>query len=116
MYKEIVVIKSVKEIETILFKHADDFYFIEDEIKSSEDKNIIKSLGARYLIKKSIIDFLGVTVGYHDIEIQNEQSGKPVVTIKGKVKEDLSERNIQKVHVSISHSKHYVSVLVILEK
>ncbi len=116
MYKEIVAIKSVKEIEAILFKHADDFFFIEDEIKSSEDKNIIKSLGGRYLIKKSIIDFLGVKDGYHDIEIQNEQSGKPVIIVKGKIKEDLSERKIQKIHVSISHSKHFVSVLVILEK
>ena len=45
MYKEIISIKSVQEIESILFKQADDYYFIQDEIKSSENKHIIKSLG-----------------------------------------------------------------------
>lgn len=116
MYKELVAVKSVEEIEAVLFKQTDDYYFIENEIKSSENKNIIKSLGSRYLAKKCILDYLGLTDGYHDIEIQNEQNGKPVVTVKGIVKAILSERNIQKVHISISHSKNFVSVLVILEK
>ncbi|MFO7828260.1 MAG: hypothetical protein R6V23_06550 [Bacteroidales bacterium] len=116
MYKEIVAVKSVEQIEAVLFKQTDDYYFIENEIKSSENKNIIKSLGSRYLAKKSILDYLDLKDEYHDIEIQNEQNGKPVVTVKGRVKEVLSKRNIQKVHISISHSKNYVSVLVILEK
>jgi len=46
MYKEIVAIKSVEDIEAILIKQADDYYFIENEIKTSENKHIIKSLGA----------------------------------------------------------------------
>ncbi len=116
MYKEIISIKSVQEIEAILFKQADDYYFIQDEIKSSENKHIIKSLGARYLIKKSIIDFLGLNEGYHDIEIKNDPKGKPVVKVQGNIKEILLERDIQKIHVSISHSKQYISVLVILER
>jgi len=116
MYKEIVAVKSIKEIEAILFKQTDDYYFIEDEIKSSENKNIIKSLGARYLIKKSIIDYLDIKDSYHDIEIQNEPGGKPIVTVNGDVKEVLTKRKIQNIFVSISHSKYYVSVLVILEK
>lgn len=116
MYKELVAVKSVEEIEVVLFKQTDDYYFIENEIKSSENKNIIKSLGGRYLAKKSILDYLGLKDEYHDIEIQNEQNGKPVVSVKGKVKAVLSERNIQKVHISISHSKNFVSVLIILEK
>ncbi|MDY6800352.1 MAG: hypothetical protein SVU94_03915 [Bacteroidota bacterium] len=116
MYKEIVAIKSVEDIEAVFFNQTDDFYFIEDEIKSLENKNIIKSLGGRYLIKKSIIDFLGLKEGYHDIEIQNGPKGKPVVKVQGNVKDILLERDIKKIHVSISHSKHYISVLVILEK
>lgn len=116
MYKEIVAIKSVEDIEAILFEQADDYYFIENEIKTSENKHIIKSLGARYLIKKSIIDFLGLNQGYHDIEIKNGPKGKPVVKVQGNIKEILLERDIQKIHVSISHSKQYISVLVILER
>jgi holo-[acyl-carrier protein] synthase len=73
-------------------------------------------LGARYLIKKSIIDFLGLKEGYHDIEIKNDPKGKPEVKVYGNMKKILLERNIQKIHVSISHSKQYISVLVILER
>ncbi|MEE4198140.1 MAG: hypothetical protein V2I54_10885 [Bacteroidales bacterium] len=116
MYKEIVSVKSVQEIESILFNQADDLYFIENEIKSTENKNVIKSLGARYLIKKCLIDFLDLRDGYQAIEIQEERSGKPVVTVNGFVQEAIADRRIQNIHVSISHSRNFVSVLVVLEK
>ena len=115
MYKEIVQVKSFDEIEAILFKHADDYYFIDHEIKSAEHKNIVKSLGARYLIKKSILDFLQLEDEFSDIEIENEDSGKPVVRYDGRVKEKLEERGVNNIQVSISHSRNYVTTLVVIE-
>ena len=60
MYKEIIQVKSVEEIEAILFKYADDYYFVDNELKSVKNKNTVKSLGARYLIKKSILEYLNL--------------------------------------------------------
>ncbi len=115
MYNEIVQVKSLDEIEEILFKHADDYYFIDKEIKSVEYKNTIKSLGARYLIKKSILEFLVLGDEYNDIEIENEETGKPIVNCTGKVAEAIKNNDIRHIHVSISHSKNYVTTLVIIE-
>ncbi|HAF28758.1 MAG TPA: hypothetical protein DCG75_06890 [Bacteroidales bacterium] len=115
MIREIVKTKSIEEIEEILFKQTDDYYFIEKELKSVEHKNTIKSLGARYLIKLSILEFLKLTKEFNDIEIENEESGKPILIFKGEVKDKLKENGISNVHVSISHSKNYISTLVILE-
>jgi len=115
MYKEIVRVKSVDEIKAILFKHSDDYYFIDKELKSIEHKNAVKSLGARYLIKKSILDFLEFNDEFNDIEIENEQNGKPVISFKGRVKDKIDDKKIRNVQVSISHSRNFVSTLVIIE-
>ena len=115
MYKEIVHIKSVQEIEAILFKHTDD-YFTDNELKSVERKNKIKSTGARYLIKKSILDHLKLSDDYHDIEIENEADGKPMVRLTGIVKKKADEMNIGNIQISISHSRNLISTLVVVEE
>ena len=115
MYKEIVWVKSVDEIKAILFKHSDDYYFIDKELKSVEHKNSVKSLGARYLIKKSILDFLELNDEFKDIEIENEKNGKPVISFKGRVKDKIDDKKIRNVQVSVSHSRNFVSTLVIIE-
>ncbi len=115
MYKEIEQIRSFEEIEEILFKHSDDYYVIDQGLKSLEHKNIVKRLGARYLIKKSILDYLDLGDDFNDIEIENEESGKPVVSFQGIVDEKIKQKNIRNVQVSISHSRNYVATLVIIE-
>ena len=114
MYKEILQIKSIDEIESILFKESDDF-FINKEYKSVENKNQIKSLGARYLIKNSILRFLGLNNEYHDIEIENEETGKPLVSFKGTIKEIMDKKELNNIQISISHSRNFVATLVIFE-
>lgn len=115
MYLEIEHVKSVSEIEQILFKQSDDFYFIDNEVKSVEYKNSVKSLGARYLIKKSILDYLKIENNFDDIEIANEESGKPVVIFRNYVQERIQEEDIKNVQVSISHSRNFVTTLVVIE-
>lgn len=115
MYKELVQVKSIDEIKSILLNHSDDYYFTGKELKSVENKNVIKSLGARYLIKKSILDYLNMNNEYLDIEIENTRDCKPFVSFGGKVKEKINEQRIQNAQISISHSRNFVSTLVIME-
>ena len=115
MYKEIIQVKSVEEIEAILFKHTDDYYFIDNELKSVKNKNTVKSLGARYLIKKTILDYLSLDKSYKDIEIESEEQGKPNIGFTGKVKEKIEEMGINNVQISISHSRNFISTLVVFE-
>ncbi len=116
MYKEIVQVESFEEIKAILSKNLDDNYFSDRELKSVEDKNKIKSLGARYLIKRSILNYLKLDNKYHDIEIKNEEDGKPVLTYTGEVLKKAVEMNITDINISISHSENYISTLVVIEE
>jgi phosphopantetheine--protein transferase-like protein len=115
MHKEIVQVKSIEEIEAILLNNLDE-YFLNSELKSLEDKNKIKSLGARYLIKRSILDYLKLDNQYHDIEIENEKDGKPILKYKGEVLNKAEEMNVESFKISISHSGNYISSLVVLEE
>ena len=115
MYKEFTQVKSVDEITTILNNYADDYYFTDNELNSVKNKNAIKSLGARFLIKKSILDYLNLSEDYKDIEIENEEHGNPIVRFVGNVKEKINEIGIKNVQISISHSRNFISTLVILE-
>lgn len=115
MHKEIVQVKSFDEIEEILFKHADDYYFIDKELKSVEHKNTIKSLGARYLIKKSILNFLELGDEFNDIEIENEDTGRPFVKFTGKALAAIKSKKVCNVQISISHSRNFVTTLVVIE-
>ena len=116
MYKEITQVKSVEEIGVILSNHSDDYFFNENELKSVENKNTVKSLGARYLIKKTILDYLNLDKNYKDIEIESEKHGKPIIGFIGKVKMKIDEKGINNVQVSISHSRNFISTLVVLEQ
>jgi len=115
MYKELLSVNTIEEIEEVLFKNTDDFYFIGRELKSVEHKNTLKSLGARYMIKKSILDFLGLNDKFNDIEIENEQDGKPVLKFSDKLLTELANKQVNRVHASIAHSRNFITTLVVLE-
>jgi len=115
MYKEIVQVKSVEEIKAILLNNSCK-YFTEKELKSVEDKNTIKSLGARYLIKRSVLDYLNLDNQYHDIEVENKDDGKPILKYLGVVLQKAIEMNIADIKISISHSGNYISTLVVIEE
>ncbi len=116
MIKEITQVKSVEEIEAVLSNHSNEYYFNESELKSVKNKNAVKSLGARYLIKESILDYLNLDKNYKDIEIESEEHGKPNIGFTGKVKEKIKEMGVDNVQISISHSRNFISTLVVLEQ
>jgi holo-[acyl-carrier protein] synthase len=116
MYKELTLIKSIEEIKTFFLENLEDNFFTENELKLVEQKNKIKSLGARYLIKKSILEYLAIENKYKDIEIVNQSTGKPIVKFTGSVKEKIKESGITNVQISISHSRNFISSIVILEQ
>ena len=116
MFKEIIQTKSVEEIKILFSEKSEAVFFSEEEFRSVEKKNKIKSLGARYLIKNSILDYLAIENNYKDIEIVNQSSGKPIIKFAGNVQGKLNELNISNVQISISHSRNFISSIVILEQ
>ncbi len=83
-------------------------YFTTNEISTFGQRRKKGSLAARYLIKKIIIKHFSNKLEFTDIEIMNNDLGKPILHF-------LKPINTNAIHFSLSHSKSTVAVLVIFE-
>lgn len=66
------------------------------------------SLAARYAAKEAVSKALGTGVGdisWTDIEIVNDDKGKPMINLYNKAKKLADSQNIKEIHISLSHSK-----------
>jgi phosphopantetheinyl transferase (holo-ACP synthase) len=86
-------------------------YFTLKEIQAYAHKRKKGSLAARYLIKNVIRKYFKSSIGYNEMEILNSDSGKPVLYCSKLEKEEL-----ERIHISLSHSQQEVAVFVIIEK
>ena len=81
-------------------------------------KNAWQSFAARFAAKEAVSKALGTgigPVGLMEIEILNAENGQPKVVLHGKALELAADRNIQQVHISLSHSEAYAMATAVLE-
>ena len=110
-YKKYLLTYSIKEFINFIKDENYQRYFTEKEINVYGKRKNKGSLAARFLIKKHIIKQLNVDVNYTDIEILNNDFGKP--TLKIHIKPDIETEHI---YFSISHTKEQVSVIVVYDE
>lgn len=76
--------------------------------------------GARFAVKEAFLKAIGTGMGkeikMQDIEVMNDKSGKPEIKLTGEAQTYVRKVGIEKVHVSITHTKDYASAIVVLEK
>jgi holo-[acyl-carrier protein] synthase len=74
---------------------------------------------ARYAAKEAILKALGSGwrhgLAFSDIEIINDELGKPQVFLHGKVKKIFDSHQIKRTAISLSHIKEIALAIVILE-
>ena len=81
-------------------------------------KNPWQSFAARFAAKEAVSKAFGTgigPVGLTEIEIRNKSNGQPEVVLHGKAQALADSRNIQRVHVSLSHSETYAMATAVLE-
>lgn len=111
-------IVEIKRIEKAMGKNGfKERVFTEKEISLIENKgNKVESYAGRFSAKEAISKSFGTGVrGFNlkDIEILNDEFGKPIVFFKGELQEKY--RNY-KIELSISHCKEYATAVAILLK
>jgi holo-[acyl-carrier protein] synthase len=94
--------------------------FTENEMDSCEAKaRKYEHYAARYAAKEALLKALGTGwrggLAYSDIEINNEESGKPKVFVRGKVKNFFDQHKIQRTSISLSHTREIAIAVIILE-
>lgn len=111
------VARIAKSIETIEFREK---IFSAIEIAYCETKtHKAESYAARFAAKEAFFKALGTGwrggMAFNEVEISNDTLGKPWLRVLGKTAEILAEKNIEKMHVSLSHTKATAIAMVILE-
>lgn len=79
-----------------------------------------ESYAARYAAKEALFKALGTGYRYgfafSEIEVLNDDLGKPEIEVHGKVSKFLRENHISQIHLSLSHAKENAVAYVVLEK
>jgi holo-[acyl-carrier protein] synthase len=98
-----------------------EMVFSETEIAYCESKaNKFEHYAARFAAKEAFFKALGTgwaeNTLFNEVEIINNDEGKPEVNLLGSTLVTINEMGIKKVLVSLSHLKTIASAVVIIEK
>ena len=113
---------EIDRIKSSIEKYGDRFLskiYTPTEIEYCRSKvNRYQHFAARFAAKEAVYKALATgwqeVLSWRDIEIFNESTGLPVVTMCGKLKKFLADDKSLKI--SISHSKNYVVSVAIIYK
>jgi len=111
------VARIAKSIENNSFKEK---VFSKTEIVYCEEKaNKAESFAARFAAKEAFFKALGTGwrggMAFNEVEVLNDELGKPTLNVFGKTAEIIREKKIKIIHVSLSHTKEMAMAMVVLE-
>ena len=111
---------EIARIKNVLYKHPKRFLekiFTEYEINYCRGRST--QLAARFAAKEAAMKALGTGVrgvGWKEIEVQRLPSGKPFIKLHGRAMERAKFIGVEKIELSISHSKELATAMVIMYK
>ncbi|WP_438864260.1 holo-ACP synthase [Neptunicella sp.] len=77
-------------------------------------------LAKRFAAKEAMVKAIGIGIGngvsFQDVEVLNQDSGQPFLTLSGKVLEVCQQLGVTSTHISISDEQHYALATVVLDK
>ncbi len=79
------------------------------------ERHFAVRFAAKEAFFKAVTNGARVDIPWHDVEITNEESGKPVMTLSGRAAELAESRGVRNVLVTLSHSADYAMANVVLE-
>ncbi|GAB4420460.1 MAG: holo-ACP synthase [Thermodesulfovibrionales bacterium] len=116
---DLVKIGRMKDVVDKWGKRFLDRVFTEGEIAYCyEKKDPYLSLSVRFAAKEALIKAIGamVAIPLTDIEVVNQDGGRPVIKTCGRLEQFLKDNLIYQVHLSLSHERDYGIACVVLEK
>jgi holo-[acyl-carrier protein] synthase len=113
-FKKYIETIRKEEFITFLDSHKPEEIFSERELKLFIIPQNMKSLAGRYLIKKTIADFINNHEKMKEIEIINNNLGKPEVFLGENIRRIVEFAKIKSIQCSISHSRNFISGMTIL--
>lgn len=108
--------KSLEEMESFR-----DRVFTDREIRYCESRNRAKyeSYAARFAAKEAVLKALGTGMSdgaeWKDIEIRNDEKGKPEVILRQRALEIYEDIGARSIDISLSHCNGYAIAFAVIE-
>ena len=114
-------IVEIVRIGKMIERHGELFLnrvFTEDEIRYCQRrKECYQHFAGRWAAKEAVMKTLGTGftrgIGWQDIEICTQKSGKPTVNIRGSAREFADKMGISDILITISHCRAYATATAI---
>ena len=111
---------EIERIDQLLEKYGEKFLkriYTEVEIEYCSKKKNKGSYAARFATKEAVFKATGLGLGkgmtWKDVEVVNDERGKPAVRLYGKTAEILAQKTIE---LSLSHSKDDAIAMVVVHQ
>ena len=113
------IIEIERMARAIKNEHFIERVFTEQEIKycDSRGRQRAASYAARFAGKEAFFKALGtgIVCSLTYVEILNDDLGKPCVTLHDEAEKLINQRSIEKIHISLSHSRDYANAICVME-
>ena len=116
-------IVEISRLKQALARHPDTFstkVFTDQELalagkRSDPNPFLAGRWAAKEALAKALGCGLGPDCGWTEIEVVNQQNGRPEMKLLGRAAQFAATRGVSNIQVSISHEKHYACAVVVLE-
>ena len=106
----------------IIERHGElfiDRVYTPEEIKYCQSrKQSTQHFTGRWAAKEAILKAIGTGwskgISWRDMEVRNEPGGKPVVAVRGGVKDVIERLGVAEIHVTISHCRTHATATAIV--
>ena len=115
---------NIKRIEEALLRFGDRFLhriLSEEEVAeyaqtSQAARFVAKRFAAKEAFSKAFGTGIGESVGWHDVSVSHDESGKPLIRTSEVLQAKLYARQIIHTHLSITDEAEQALAFVVIEK
>jgi holo-[acyl-carrier protein] synthase len=102
-------------IEQMIERHGERFikrvFTADEQAYARKNKNEVEKLAGRFAAKEAVLKLMGTgwrgRIAWTDIEVINNASGQPEVTLGGEVRKIADKLGIKHISVSITHTANF---------
>jgi len=102
-------------IEEMIKRHGERFvnrvFTANEQAYAEKNKNSIEKLAGRFAAKEAILKLIGTgwrgKIAWTDIEVINNSTGQPEITLRGEVEKIADKLGIKHISVSITHTANF---------
>jgi holo-[acyl-carrier protein] synthase len=102
-------------IEQMIERHGERFirrvFTDAEQAYAEKNKNEVEKLAGRFAAKEAVLKLVGTgwrgRIAWTDIEIINNATGQPEVTLSGEVRKIADKLGIKHISVSITHTANF---------